>query len=302
MIRSGVFILLLLFVFFLSGCIREDMSNCNYTRLMFTYNGDSSADIFGSKINNVDLFLFDEGGYFYSAYQINRSQLKNLQGINLSLPPGRYQVVCWGNATDNTWLEYPLQGSRIEDARIFNAVYVAGNTPTTNDSIYYAPGDGMTNPFFLTVPEKGQTSQTIEFKSANIKVDVYVKGFKDLSDGSQNPRIELTELYPGYDFSSLPAGNRTTYRQNGATSGTDMSYARFVTYRFDNATPTMVKIVQQSDNNTTYEFRLHDFLENNMINTNSKQELTITILIEFKDSEVTITVPNWNENPVKPGI
>ena len=95
------YILSLMFLASLNGCIKEDMSDCpgNCT-LKFSYVGDGTTQIFQDKIHKVDMYVFDSDGMLLSSHPISEADVKK-QSTELNLPVGDYQIVTVGN-TYNT--------------------------------------------------------------------------------------------------------------------------------------------------------------------------------------------------------
>ena len=91
------YILSLMFLASLNGCIKEDMSDCpgNCT-LKFSYVGDGTTQIFQDKIHKVDMYVFDSDGMLLSSHPISEADVKK-QSTELNLPVGDYQIVTVGN-------------------------------------------------------------------------------------------------------------------------------------------------------------------------------------------------------------
>lgn len=100
------YILSLMFLASLNGCIKEDMSDCpgNCT-LKFSYVGDGTTQIFQDKIHKVDMYVFDSDGMLLSSHPISEADVKK-QSTELNLPVGDYQIVTVGN-TYNTEVVLP---------------------------------------------------------------------------------------------------------------------------------------------------------------------------------------------------
>lgn len=137
------YILSLMFLASLNGCIKEDMSDCpgNCT-LKFSYVGDGTTQIFQDKIHKVDMYVFDSDGMLLSSHPISEADVKK-QSTELNLPVGDYQIVTVGN-TYNTEVsgEQNLATAQFCDEDCIHGERIAGN-----DSLYYAykeisiPGD-----------------------------------------------------------------------------------------------------------------------------------------------------------------
>ena len=87
------YILSLMFLASLNGCIKEDMSDCpgNCT-LKFSYVGDGTTQIFQDKIHKVDMYVFDSDGALLSSHPISEADIKT-RATELKLPIGNYRIV-----------------------------------------------------------------------------------------------------------------------------------------------------------------------------------------------------------------
>ena len=71
------YILSLMFLASLNGCIKEDMSDCPGNCLLeFSYVGDGTTQIFQDKIHKVDMYVFDSDGALLSSHPISEADIK----------------------------------------------------------------------------------------------------------------------------------------------------------------------------------------------------------------------------------
>lgn len=82
----------------LSGCIREDRSECNPGVLLkYDYSLNTEyTNLFGAEVGKVTVYVFDEKGLYYGCHSEEGSRLTNDYQMLLPLPTGRYTVVTWG--------------------------------------------------------------------------------------------------------------------------------------------------------------------------------------------------------------
>lgn len=156
------YILSLMFLASLNGCIKEDMSDCpgNCT-LKFSYVGDGTTQIFQDKIHKVDMYVFDSDGMLLSSHPISEADVKK-QSTELNLPVGDYQIVTVGN-TYNTEVsgEQNLATAQFCDEDCIHGERIAGN-----DSLYYAYKE-------ISIPgDAKQTEEKMDFASSHYKVHV----------------------------------------------------------------------------------------------------------------------------------
>ena len=83
------YIIVLFWVFALSGCIRDDGSglDCERTRISFYYYGDVPGQCrFLEKSDNVTLFVYDSDGNLVARRTQSGADLQAHKGVNLNLP------------------------------------------------------------------------------------------------------------------------------------------------------------------------------------------------------------------------
>lgn len=126
---GGTSVWMMACLFFLLGfasCdyIHSDLPACKHT-LSFIYTHNMKfADAFAHEMEcqertkQVDLYIYDEEGYFLSARTIAGEELK-ANRIELDLQLGTYRLLAWAglNDTDYTW-ETPAEGSKLSDFRM----------------------------------------------------------------------------------------------------------------------------------------------------------------------------------------
>ncbi len=309
-------LLLLLLALVLNGCIDDDLSSCpNFRpknlRLEFFHTGDKGADIFSNNIHVVEVFIYDSNDLFVMKKYVSKADLSLFEGTELSLSPGNYRIVIWGNRGDRTLVYKPEIGTLFSDAYINFGVPKEG-VSTGGDPLYYASyyapfTKGMDTPDYLvTVPESGIETVDINFRSAHVKIEVYIKGFVDELAGGQSvlPIVELTDIYAGYNFNLEPFDPSIIYKDlsyNKTKEGNLLAAAEFYTPLFEENKPTKVIIRKQSDGSVVTTINLKDFIrDNKIVLTGITTQVVIPIFIEYKQSSVSITLAEWKETPVKP--
>ncbi len=300
-----------LLLLLLHGCITEDMDACfeekeNNLRLEFVYADVPEADIFNAKIHGVEVFVFDNNGYFVQQQTVDKASLSVFCGTEMNLSPGTYSIVCWGNTSEKTsfsslldWREAFLSHS------FFNSIDQAND----GDPLFYAPkpsGDFSDQSFWVTIPEQGGQTAAIYFCDAHIRIEIYIKGFAGelLQREMLPPIVELTDIPTGYKFDMETLNDHMSYRDITFTQSIEeeeFDAAVFHTPFFDENTPIQILIKKQSDNTTVTTISLKDFIRDNNIEI-SKEGTVIPILVEYKQASVHISLPGWNHVPVEPGI
>ncbi|MBK5722596.1 FimB/Mfa2 family fimbrial subunit [Dysgonomonas sp. Marseille-P4677] len=306
--------LLLFSVILLHSCIGEDLSSCRHIAdnnliIEFLYTDNEGQDIFCDRINKVNLFVFDENGCFVTSHCEETEALSVFAGTKLSLPPGTYRIIFWGNAADKCEFRDLSIGCFFSEASLCNISSDTEYYPTNGDPLYYAPAmisePLRSQQFIATIPIEGTTSASVSFGRAHIKIAIYIKGFEDKSDEgtSLTPVIELTDIPPSYNFELQAFGDPVCYgeiAEPATIDGEQLSIAEFNTPVFREDTPMQLIIKKQSDGGTLTTINLKDFIRKNNIDLQGSSDLRIPIFLEYKQGSFEITLPDWGQNPIGP--
>ena len=92
--KFRIFALGLLLAGMTSSCIREDMSECRNThRMVLSYLGDGQTEIFGDKIDRVEMYVFDAQNDCVDNFVVPGDQVAARTAQLPPLAPGDYRVV-----------------------------------------------------------------------------------------------------------------------------------------------------------------------------------------------------------------
>lgn len=280
----------LLISFALGGCIRDGLGDC-YPKtdavLTFSYRGDTGDEsMFGEMIDKVTLYIFNAGnGKLVATRTIEKAELNSFQGVRLALTPASYKIVCWGNAGDKSQF---TGTSAYTTARLHHPDYAAGNKIASNDHLYFGEYD-------LTVPATGNTSGNILFRGAHIDLNIYVKGL------SGEPMVEVSNLMPQYDFMTNAAQPfaSTYYPATHYDPSKSVSVVQISVLRFGDDNPLVVSVKNPSGE-LKHAVLLSEYMALNAIAVSGINEATVSIMIEFTGAGVSVTIPEWDRNPVTP--
>lgn len=287
------------------GCkpVFEDMSHCaecGNVVIDFQYLIEGSADLFSDNINQVEVAVFDSKGDFVMRKTITKTELNTYQGVRLTLDPGQYRLVCWGNV--NEQVIYPdLAGKNINDV-LLNHVDWGKGVSENGAQLFYAPYiKDITKPeldvFTIRVlDDKSVFSETLNFTAAYNTLEVYVE------NALGTPTIEVSNLAGKYTFDMLPTLLEMTYQQTShalTTSEGEQLGAVFYIPQFLKDNDIMVTL---TIGDSVWEINLNDFLETNKITTNPTVHNLIRIQVSYINGEITVTVPHWDNKPVTPEI
>lgn len=309
LLKISLFGLLLL----LSGCIREDYSDCpveaNNVTINFSYTSAASGRSFSDYIARVDLMLFDESGLLVSHYGIDQTSLVRFPGKVLTLDPGTYKVLCWGNVNDY----YRIPHLDVSHAYIGNMgvehIDLQTGLSDNGDNLYYAPdsadGSFEAEEYVLVVPAVGSVVKTVDFRRAHVNLAVYVKGFTETTRAVGKPSVEINNVYGGYDGSMSVQEELMTYSQLSTETiygDSSAASADFYVPLFGNDTGIIIALSQPSSGYIEYSVGLGDVLSDYGISMEADNPERIEILIEFTDTAVSVSLPGWNGTEVKPDI
>lgn len=288
---------ILILLVFLSGCIGDNMDDCpplNNVVLHFNYPD------FPDHINRVNVGIFDGDGMYVLNQQVDKEDLENFQGAVLTLNTGEYTAVCWGNAFDDTRITCFESNSSMHDGEVSHPNHGTFSQIPTHDSLYYGKID-------FAIKSRNKVDHTVDFKPAHIKVHVYVKGLAALSTSllpANYPVIRLNNLDPVCDFNMLTAGESTSYYPTVTHIEKEKMVAAYCnTLRFETENPITIDVLDNAiGNNILCTVELQKFMADNSIAVVDGEELTIPIMILFKNGTVTVQLLKWAEVPVEPGI
>lgn len=290
----------------LGGCIKEDMSDCPpdvNTSLTFSYTGDENdPTMFGKMIDRVDLFVFDRtSGQHILTKTVGEADLRAFQGTDLYLPGGDYKIITWGNAFDNTEILHngSLTAGRVH-APAFNME--PQRKISTNDHLYYGVYD-ITVPAIDNMPQS--VTGNIQFHGAHINIEIYIKNFGHANDLATYPVVEMTNLMPQYDMqkTAVQPFGMTYYPMVVWDSNNAVMAARFQVLHFTDLNTISVVVREPAPDNTVKAtVDLMQYMLDNNISVNGRNEATVSLLIEFTDLGITVTIPDWGSGDIDPDI
>ena len=245
-----------------TSCIKEDHSDCyNIYRLALSYKGDGTSEIFNEKIDRVHMYVFDQQNNCIVSQQLSDADVNARLTTLPSLEPGDYRIVCIGNAYE-TEVE-GLSFGNFENIMFADKDYNSGETVSGNDPLYWSSVDYTIAPY----DEYRQiVTKTTYFASSHYDISVEVVGVPALTNASGYPTIELVGVLPQTDFTNQEA----VYLRLADAKGASMVEVNFA-----------------------------EHIAKNGIDV-TKHECIIPFRIEFKSASVSVTVPNWYIENIKP--
>ncbi|WP_455621133.1 FimB/Mfa2 family fimbrial subunit [Parabacteroides sp.] len=215
----------------LTGCIREDFSDCppkvippdppvieetdgvvkldlSYTMHNRNVNGQP-VDRFGKEVGKVDVFVFDENGAFIKqvSQQAKTAFPENYEQT-LVLKEGGYRFVVWGNHYEHETAHNLAPGMPIEQARMNFIDAAQGKMPLQMDSLFFGKYDE-------TVVVKANEEQVIPINLMKDRKDIRLlirwreketkaradsPGFCEHPEHAERLTASIVDYHGGYDF------------------------------------------------------------------------------------------------------
>ena len=292
----------------LGGCIKDDLSHCDNVSIYFQYKADGEEDVLHQYMDRVDLYVFDETNHIMGVGHYTHSQLASFSAMpSFRLPEGRYKVVAVGNAGDNTQV-VNVQATDFNDIYIQHPNWGTGEPVDTHDDNYMGQK-------VIEVPGGDRRlNDTVELFSSHIDVAVEIHGL---------------ERYQGTRAGEMPyalrfenANAQTTFNNeiNEAEKGTchpalvydeergcyrtdDLALFRMDTDGELDA-DLCAHVLVLTDTRTGEELvrgNVYDYLQRNAERIDvTLQEALLPIKIQFSSIGVTVEVPEWVVEEVKP--
>lgn len=282
-----------------ASCIREDMDDCLSTnQLILSYKGDGTTEIFPEKIDRVEMFVFDAENKCVNSFVLPQDQVDSRTATLPPLAAGEYTIVCVGNTYHTGVMN--LNAADLAQILFADRDYLDHQTVHGNDSLYYACTPFTVLPY--TGREEENRTQVIEFASSHYDLLVEVAGITATSEpGGQLPYIEVSGLSPQTDFLNHAGGEATLYALNSRHDpAQDLLTAFANIMRHRNHEDVVIRLYPAGGGEPLVEINLAEFLAEHPEIDCSKHEVLIPIRIEFKSGDVTIGLPDWFVQYVKP--
>ncbi len=288
----------LMLVSFLPSCVREDLSDChsiNY--LLLSYVGDGEDEIFNDMIDKVDIYIFNSDNILVKSYTLPEADVRARKTMLPQLEEGNYRIVCLGNTyhTEVSGLRTRAFGN---DITFSDKDYTEGRTIKGNDPLYFSSLDYEIEPF--DVEKQTDKVKTAVFRCSHYDVIIQVVGAPD----SRNlPKIEMTGLLPSTDFTNKACGEEVTYvPETQYDAGRATMTSSFNIMRHTAQERVDINVLG-TDGTMLANVNLAEFLTANADKIDvTKQEVLIPVEIRFMSGEVTIQVPGWFVEEIRPDL
>ncbi len=281
------------------SCIREDLDDCySVNHLVLSYKGDGDTEIFPEKINRVELFVFDDENNFVNSVVVPDELVARRTATLPPLREGTYRIVCIGN-THDTGTD-GLTGGDYRRMVFADRECLSGEVMHGNDSLYYASDTYEVESYLTQTEEK---TQVIEFASSHYDLLVEVVGVPaDMrTKAGSSARLEMRNVTPRTDFENEVTGGMADYQLETVYDAERMLLtARTNIMRHTNHEDVSLCFYPAGASEPMVTVNLAEHLAAHRYIDCSKHEVLIPIRIEFKSVGVTVTVPDWFIQEVKP--
>lgn len=284
-----------------AGCIRDGASECIGTcKLRFILLDGDNNNIAVETVAAVDVFVYDDEGHFFKFRRVERGKFGPDMTLDLSLPYGEYQVVCWANADDNSRFCDYTQKPYMCDSYLETVSY------STGSPVYYAPSpssvksvDGL----YTMISARGVNSvKDMHFVCAYRTINVYIKDVENMPgyDGV-NPFVLKSFLpYKCDFFMNVDPGCRDFEQQATEVEvpgkGTMLVSTSYSFYR-KLSSEMHVDVRNSSGESTITPVNIRDYVQEKGI----EDDREINILVTYNvDASVSITVPSWDNVTISP--
>lgn len=181
--------------------IGRDWEVCDHnTRLIYYYDreGDASGDVLPVYVRTIEEYIFDERGELFAANKLpGRSSCDGDFVSKMTLPPGRYTVVAWGNPDGRSRIDnQPPSIPPSEESRLLlDAPYARGELPPMQncERLFYGYHT-------FTVESTGVGSIVMNMSHAYCLLQITVTWRGMPPTGSGNFSLLLQDVPSQYDF------------------------------------------------------------------------------------------------------
>ena len=304
--KYALFPLLLMCLTLTTGCIYDDVDNCDVTlQLRFSYTGDGDTEIFNRKIHQLELYVFNEEHGVEFFRPLTPGEIAS-RSIELKLPVGQtYHAVCIGmEGTDphNTAVSN-VDGGNLGDMKFHHqGADNPGITEVSQDHLYHADQ-------LLNLTRAGNVTGTMKLSAAHIDMYVEVAGYEEIflasaptrADGDPVLSIEHEGVPKWVDFLGGGHSTETTSHFPHTVAAQDEEDLHVHEYQvLRNLHGSMIH-VKNAAGETVYSLDVSEFLEEHPDIDPELQEALVPIRIEFKSVDlVEVTIPAWAIEPVDP--
>lgn len=294
-----------------TGCIKDDWSDCDNVIIYFQYLADGDKDVLYQYMDQVDLYVFDESNRLLEKRHYNQAQLASFSATpSFRLPEGHYKVVAVGNAKERTQVVNL-------DSKDFDNIFIQHPNWGTSQRVNGHDDNYMTQKVIDVPGNNRRLQDTVTLVSSHIDVTVEIFGLERPVNTQADGSLEIP-----YELSFEHSNAQTSFNNeiNKAEKGTcypDLVYDEerkcyrtddCALFRMDNEGEldhTLCEhILVLKDKRTGEELvrgNIFNYLKRNEDKINvTLQEALLPISIRFSSVGVTVEVPEWIIEDIRP--
>lgn len=281
----------------LSGCFRQDYSDCTYPdnlKLTLNLTVEGGAGSLNEKVNRLDLFIYDVDGQQVAYREVRKESEDSFQEQAFTLESGEYHIVCWGNITEET----KIVG--VDEKLPFQECYLETISEVTASPLYYAFDPPARDYYRVLVPHNEEVAKEMTFIRAHRTIRVYLRSYEKMY-GESAPKIRLVGMPSSLDFYMHPGRLRKIHESTPTKVKTDNEDRMMVSFNTMLAPlddEMLVEIVNESGGVVT-TINLKDYVEKKILEIDDLNELNIEVLY-LMDGSVEISVVDWEDIPLEP--
>ncbi|HAC20786.1 MAG TPA: hypothetical protein DCF91_01650 [Porphyromonadaceae bacterium] len=312
----------------LGGCTREDLSECvQGVRLHFTHLlNNQSANLFGAKVSDVSVFVFDSEKKYVETYTSRGVKLSNDYVMDLPLRSGSYEIIVlggdlqtykYGEMTDSQQTQFnSILKKGITTIEQFSFLIDVAYTDANNIIIENKLSDlfhgSLTN---VVVPPGQYSDATVDLIQDTKRINVNITGLE---------YIPFSNLTKAIDYSTIIDVLTTARNGRYKNDNTIDPYALPFTYKYHDpilegdtfkmntvvlrlmaqADESRLRVRDKNNQNVLYDKNMVEQILKNpkyQTQTDLDREDTFTFDIKFTaNGSVGVTINGWTIIEVAP--
>ena len=290
-----------------TGCIKEDMDDCENVAICFRYKADGDKDVLRQYMDKIDLYVFDANNRLVDQRTYNQDALNPAQEApSFKLPQGTYSVVAVGNAYGKTQVK-DINSTDLSQIYIQHPNWGTASAVDGHDHNYMGSKQ-------ITVPGSNKfLRDTLDLFSSQINVDIEIHGLPAPGEATRagipyKLSIEKSNAQTDFNNEINEDEKGTCYPELVYDSQTGVYHTNDLTlFRMDHndvLSPvccTHLLRLEDADGNTLVTGSIYNYLQQHLKSIDvTKQEAYLPISIVFTPVGVTIKVPSWYVEDVTP--
>lgn len=200
----------------LASCVTDDLQECpNEYNLRIVYNRNMlDADAFASKVKSVDIQVFDHatGRPVYRHTESGEALASGSYNVKLPIPPGTYDILCWGGLNEGTAFTYTNGDSEALTDQGMRLNTTGDDSKSRLNDLFHGLLTSATFVDNNTIGSREPQTHTVYLTKDTNRVNVVLLNLDgtEMNDGEFTYTITSSDGDMAYD-NSLTAERRVTY-------------------------------------------------------------------------------------------